>query len=365
MNPLRSGISFPLMHWGVALAAAAGAICGFAVCPHPFAVCLGEPSNPGATSRGTGAEEAPTSAGGIEAWRLPPNSAAIRDLLAELGEGYRVVRTPAFAVVSDVAIGRVEALAGLAEDTLRCVRQAAETWRIPLSHPPCKMTIVYFHDERRFETWQRRAGLVPNPLVPGFFDAARNRGVIWDLLSPVPAPERPGVEAEARLVAIRHEVAHLVMHNVALLPGPSRPERRWLEEGLAMRFETPEAVNLPRLHDFLAAHHARDPAWWRRLVSEGGSLDTVGDERQSAYAAAWALVYHLSEARLVDFVACVKGEGLESGRGATSAPAAAELPFLLDANFVAGLWRHMEAVAVRSGARSATSVPEREADSRE
>jgi len=362
MNGSRSTGSGTRIRRFVLLAAAAATIGGFAICLHPFEVCLGEPPPPGPTSREAGREAGPCSAaGGIEAWQLPPDAAAIRGLLAELDEGYRVVRTPAFAIISDVAIDRVETLAGLAEDTLRCVRQAAAVWRVPLRRPPCKMTIVYLSDERMFATWRERAGVAPSPLVPGFFDAAHNRGVVWDSRSSASAAAGPGVEAEARRVAIRHEVAHLVMHNVDLPAGPHGPQRRWLEEGLAMRFETPEAVNLPRLHDFLAADSARDPAWWRRLVFEAAFLDTVGDESQSAYAASWALVYHLSESRLADFVSCVRG------RGPTSAPASADkqLPFLLDADFVAGLWRHMEAVADRSGVRASTSAPARKADSPE
>ncbi len=255
-----------------------------------------------------------------EEWLLSPDTLAVRALLAELGESYRAVRSAHFVIVSDAAIDLVKALAELAEGTLHDVRRTAAGWKAPIQRPAHKMTIVYMSDARRFEVWLRRAGLTPDRLIPGFFEAAGNRCVVLNLPTATTSPVERSRDESALRVGVRHEVAHLVLHNVGLLPGPPRAERRWLEEGLAMRFETPEPLNTARLEDFLAAGRSLNADWLRGLVSDGVALDAIGDGHQTAYAAAWALAYYLSETQPAAFATCVRGSARTPGDGAASAP---------------------------------------------
>lgn len=251
---------------------------------------------------------------------LSPDTIEVRALLAELGESYRAVRSAHFVLVSDADIDLVKALAELAEGTLFEVRQTAAGWKAPVQRPAHKMTIVYMNDASRFKVWLQRAGLAPDRLIPGFFEAAANRCVVLNLPAATTSPVERILDESALRVAVRHEVAHLVLHNVGLLTGPPRAERRWLEEGLAMRFETPEPLNTARLEDFLAAGLLLNADWLRGLVSDGAALDTVGNGRQTAYAAAWALVYYLSETRPTAFATYVRDSARPPGDGATSAP---------------------------------------------
>jgi hypothetical protein len=250
---------------------------------------------------------------------LRSDTAAARTTLAQLGPRFSARYTPHFTILSDSETERTEQLGGLAEETWSRVNNFAARLRLT-THPPTKKLLVIFFDTwEGYERFLRPDGFVISPNVPGFFDQFANRCVMFnaaggplirdkrreltesgDDLSPTSRPDldeaQRRVSDHERLIndtVIRHELAHLVLFNIGVQTTAMR-DRRWLQEGLAMQFESEQPVNAWRAADFLALDPEKAAALCRTVIADPRPLAPGAQASTHAYAASWAMVFFMS-----------------------------------------------------------------------
>jgi hypothetical protein len=165
--------------------------------------------------------------------------------------------------------------------------------------------------------------------IIGYYSLKTNRMTMFDLsgsTAPGKARGRPSnaaqinrilsqPDAAANVATIVHEATHQIAFNCGLHARFSDCPR-WVSEGVAMYFETPDlsaskgwggigAVNRPRLEQFLADIPLRRPDAIRSLLADDKPFQDarVG---ANAYAEAWALTYHLIRAKPKQYLAYMK-----------------------------------------------------------
>jgi uncharacterized protein DUF1570 len=237
---------------------------------------------------------------------LPPDTAAARATLVQLGPRFGAHYTPHFTLLSDADPDRIELLGGLAEETWSRVHRFTERLRLGNRPATKKLLVIYFDSWEGYDHFLRPGGFVISPNIPGFFDQLSNRCIMFNSAAgPLIRDKRrelasssagaasttlpAALEQAHRQVSnheriinetvFRHELTHLVLFNIGVQT-PLMHDRRWLQEGLAMQFESASVVNPYRAADFLAL----DP----RPLAPG--VETSAE----AYAVAWALVFYLT-----------------------------------------------------------------------
>jgi hypothetical protein len=292
----------------------------------------------------------------VAAGVLAPARVAFGDPSANrIPSSLRETRSERFQVLSDAPPRRVEELLKLAEDTFDAVGQFAARLELPTSvehEAPgsgrVRLAVLYFNDWKDFDAFARGAGFAVNPLVPGYFDEASNRSVVFNFenaefivrkrreLAEIravasstvadgkAAEGEPQKQAEAKLrlaraierqidqyldllsaTVVRHEIAHQVLFRLGIQK-PAHRDRRWLKEGLAMQFETAAPPNRHRLADFAAIDWKRSPLFATALIQDPTLLGPGGADAPQAYAAAYALVLYLMDRRPTQFAAYLR-----------------------------------------------------------
>jgi len=213
------------------------------------------------------------------------------------------------------------------------------------------MTVVFFGRWKHYERRAKEAGFHVSPAMPGFFSNRDNQCLIFNFanagllqakrrevivasmqLSAEEARATPGDKAARRKfderrrriremeslireherliteTVVRHEIAHQVLFNLGLQPATTS-HLRWLREGLAMQFETREAVNRHRITDFLATASGDHGLGLRVLVGDPKHIGPGAEDLPARYAKAWALVAHLIERQPKQFSAYLEKQG--------------------------------------------------------
>lgn len=253
--------------------------------------------------------------------------------LDRLGPAFSSHSSPHFSILSDCDGRRVARLAETGERTLTDVKSFATRLALPMKRPATKMSVIFFNQWPDFERHARDAGFYVDQAVPGFFDEASNRCLIFNFANAellqakqqellvakhamMQSTLRDGdrdtqarnrqmrrrvrkIEAEiaeyeriVTMTVVRHEIAHQVLSNLGLQPAGAI-KRRWLREGLAMQFEARSSLNAYRRADFLSGIEAGESLDLRALVSEPKRLGPGAAELSARYAQAWALVNYL------------------------------------------------------------------------
>lgn len=250
---------------------------------------------------------------------LPTDTAAARAMLAKLGPRFGAQYAPHFTILSDADSDRTASLGQLAEEIWQRVNIFAAHLRVTTQAPTKKLMVVYFDTWEGFESFLRPGGFVISPGVPGFFDQVSNRCVMFNSANgPLLRNKRrelttaPAIEPQARPIAdvnkarrdltaheqiinetvFRHELAHQVFFNIGVQT-PSMRDRRWLQEGLAMQFESTKDISPYRGADFLAIDIKDCEPLFRSVLSDPKFLAPGAKDSARAYAAAWAIVYYL------------------------------------------------------------------------
>jgi hypothetical protein len=237
-----------------------------------------------------------------------------REAIREGGSGLRPHETARFSILSDIPRDRREELGRTAEQVATEVADFAARLRLTTRNPPGRMRILCFREWTGYHSAARRAGFAVDPTLPGFFDERANRCYLFDAASARgpgdsaasargPGDSAASEPAERRRqralvfhTVARHEIAHQVLFNLGLQSADDHG-RRWLKEGMAMLFESPEQPNPHRLADFLAMEHRPAALSFRRLVGNPALIGPGAERMQQAYARAWGLVYYLSRHR--------------------------------------------------------------------
>jgi hypothetical protein len=250
---------------------------------------------------------------------LQPDTAAARASLARLGPRFSAKYTPHFTILSDATSTATESMSGLAEEIWYRVHAFAGRLRVT-THPPAnKLLVIYFDTWADYEAFLRPGGFVISPTVPGFFDQINNRCLMFnsangplmrkkrrelttvasDDLEPISAENLTKAQGEPaehqRIInetVFRHELAHDVLFNIGIQTEKMR-DRRWLQEGLAMQFESAEPVSPYRAADFLAIDAKDCIALCRSVIADPRLLAPGAEDSARAYAIAWAVVHYL------------------------------------------------------------------------
>lgn len=285
---------------------------------------------------------------------LPVDTRAIRALTGRLGFRFAIMHTDHFSIVSDSRASRIVRVREVIEPTFDRVRRFAAELGLSSDGPRHKMTVVLFDTWEGYQAYAREIGFVVTPAVPGVFDQRSNQCVMFNFgnsalvrqkqrelneaLEAVQASDGRSatdrMQMERRIetlqeqiaeyerlinaTVVRHEIAHQVLANSGLQRrGPE--SRRWLQEGLAMQFESEGAINSYRLADLYSAEAVASPIDVRLLITDSKFLGPGASRSQLAYATAWGLVDFLVERDSRAFGAYLMSRGGRAARNGVAA----------------------------------------------
>ena len=242
-------------------------------------------------------------------------------ILAELPPGFDVLATRHYVVCFDTSRDYAKWCAALFE---RLHDAFGNFWRkagLEIADPPRPLVVVIFAERRAYEAHATRDLGAAADRVVGYYNLLSNRVTTFDLTGTDGVPRPAGRPAGTSLEILSSPAAaglvstlvHEATHQMAFNCGMHRrlaPVPLWVSEGIATYFETPDLestrgwravgkVNRPRLDQFLASHRPGDVA----AIIASDDRFRAADRPLDAYAAAWALTWHLAETRRKEFVA--------------------------------------------------------------
>ncbi len=245
-----------------------------------------------------------------------PATELVRQLLAELPAGFDVHSTANYLIFYDTSRAYAEWCGSLFE---RLYMAFTNFWRrkgFQLSEPEFPLVAVVFADKPAYVAFSRsEAGEAAESII-GYYSLRTNRMVTYDLTGAesynrhsrrrITAAQinrilsRP--DALRTVATIVHEATHQIAYNCGLHARYSDCPR-WVSEGIALYFETPdlasakgwrniEAVNRVRLARFQSYLRGRPADSLVTLLSDDRRFRDTG-QGPDAYAEAWALTYLL------------------------------------------------------------------------
>lgn len=244
-------------------------------------------------------------------------------LLAELPEGFRIHTTADYVIAYQTERAYAKWIGNLYQGRLK--RNFRKFWgkrkfKLKVEEPRFPLVAIIFATREEFAACvQRELGIKTGSMV-AYYNLLTNRVTMYDLT----AQQRPGsgevLERDIKRIledancipmvtTIVHEGTHQLMFNSGLqtrladLP-------LWLNEGVAMFFETPDLnatqgwngpgrTNYSRLRDL--KRYARAPDALELLVANDGRFKKEGDAMLSAYAESWALTHFLINRKPIEF----------------------------------------------------------------
>lgn len=248
-----------------------------------------------------------------------------RRIVAELPPGFELHVTRHYVVCYDTSRDYAKWCAALFERLHDAFGNFWSKAGLEIVDPPRPLVVVIFADRRAYEAHAGRDLGPAADRVVGYYNLMSNRVTTFDLTGRdgVPGPdgrERPatGLEilsspaASGLVSTLVHEATHQMAFNCGMHRRLA-PIPLWVSEGVAAYFESPDlqsargwrgigVVNRPRLDHFLAAHR---PGTLEAIVV-GDDRFRAADGPLDAYAAAWALTWHLLQTRKESFVAYMR-----------------------------------------------------------
>ncbi len=234
-----------------------------------------------------------------------------RQLLAEFGQGFEIVRTDHYVICTNAGKPYAEWCGNLFE---RLLSGFLTHWRgkpLSLEEPQAPLPAVVFASADEFAKFAAKDASPATAKSKGYYSVRTNRIVLYDLTAgPNSAPAQTPLDVARKVAAspfnvatVVHEATHQIAFNCGLHTRYA-DNPVWLTEGMAMYFETPDLknrtgwrtigqVNRLRLGQFKKTLARRkSPESLATLISSDTRLtnaETAGD----AYAEAWALTYFL------------------------------------------------------------------------
>lgn len=234
-----------------------------------------------------------------------------KKLLEELPAGFRIEKTPHFLIAYNSDRQFAKWVGNLYEKLLRGYldwwkKKHGLVWQAP--EVPLVVLVFGTHEEYTRHV-QRELGQPPGSMV-AYYNLMTNRVALFDMtigLGPsgnnrniAEIVRSPG--AVEMVTTIIHEGTHQLMFNTGMQTRFADTPL-WVNEGLAMFFETPDAnnpqgfraigqVNLPRLNRMVVWSRNRSPDSLQTLLSDDSVLRSP-DSLLDRYAEAWAFNYFL------------------------------------------------------------------------
>ena len=216
-------------------------------------------------------------------------------LLRELGGGFEVSGAGCYMVAHPV--GQHDRWADRFDEFYRSFVRYFTVRGIVVDPPPAPLVAIVCRDAEEFVRRSAGQQAPVNAAVLGWYDAESNRLMIYDR----GRQSSYFTSTEAVLV---HEATHQAAFNTGIHSRWAMPPR-WVAEGLATMFEAPgvfDARRYPRLSDRINRMRCDDFARFCDPQRTPDLLRTlVADESlfarhpETAYAAAWALSFYLTE----------------------------------------------------------------------
>ena len=237
-----------------------------------------------------------------------------QQLLTELPDGFKIHINGDFVIAYNTERAYAQWIGGLYQRLQRGFEKYWQRKKMKLVDPGFPLGVIIFGDKLQYERYlKKELGELPGVLV-AYYNLLNNRVAMYDLTGGQRAPgARPGdnrkiaevlsnPQAIPMVATVIHEATHQLMFNMGMQTRFSDTPL-WINEGLAMFFETPDLSN-PRGWRAIGQINPMRIGRFRQLISARGSdsLQTMlssdakfRDPNQSldAYAEAWAFNYFL------------------------------------------------------------------------
>jgi hypothetical protein len=239
-------------------------------------------------------------------------------LIEELGEGFRVEDTDHWVIAYDTERAYARYIGGLYERLFRGFTghwKSKRKWK--LDEPDAPFVALVFKTYDEYAQYVRKdLGIEAPQTMVAYYNLMTNRVVMYDLTSSLAAGHAAlqddrqvheilsNPNALAMVATVVHEGTHQLMFNLGMQQRlASTP--LWVNEGLAMYFETPDMrsmqgwraiglVNVTRLAGFRQSlgSSVREPNALEQLLSDDESFRDPA-QMLDRYAEAWAFNYFL------------------------------------------------------------------------
>lgn len=260
----------------------------------------------------------------------PPISqkAFSKQLLEELPEGFKIHKTKHYLVAYETEKAYAKWIGNLYEGKL--TRKFKLFWkkskfRIKAKEPEFPLVAIVFSNKTSFTAWvQRELGQPPGDTL-AYYNLMTNRVAMYDLTA-----DRRNADNKKRafeeilqdprsirmVSTIIHEGTHQLMFNTGLQTRLADTPY-WLNEGIAMFFETPDfkkkqgwngpgKTNFDRLTDILRYAKDRPADSLETLITSDKRLQAGGLVSAYAYAESWAMIHFLINQKPEKFTAYLK-----------------------------------------------------------
>lgn len=237
-----------------------------------------------------------------------------RQLTAEFGEKFTIVRTQHYVVASQAGQVYGEWCGLMFERLYKAFKEQWETPPPQLTEPEFPLVVVIFSNQTEFARYAGKELGVAALQSQGYYSVRTNRVMIYDLAGPSlgrPAKNMREIlqkmqSVPANVVTTIHEATHQIAFNTGVHQRYA-DNPLWLTEGLAMYFEAPDLRSstgwrtVGKVNEFrikqVKDYFARRPAGsLMTLISQDTRLRTA-ESLPDGYAEAWALTYFLMKTR--------------------------------------------------------------------
>ncbi len=261
-----------------------------------------------------------------------------KEILKELPSGFSIHKTKHYLICYNTSKAYAQWCGGLFERLFRAYNNYWMRRDMSLSPPEMPMVAIICKDK---ETWHHYAGReVGNAVdsIDGYYNLITNRIATYDLTA---NPQTSGRVSKSRniseinrllsqpqagqLVAtVIHEATHQIAFNCGIQQRLSDIPV-WLNEGMAMYFETPDLrskkgwrgmgeINMNRLVQFRNYLQRRPDDSLYSMIANGNRMQGRSEDKRfggqqgilDAYSEAWALTYFLLTYQQDDFIKYLK-----------------------------------------------------------
>lgn len=249
-------------------------------------------------------------------------------MLAELPDNFEIFESGQFVIAYQTEKAYARWVGGLYN---RLFRGFNTYWtqkkRFKLQKPDYPLGVIIFASRAQYaEFVKRELGMDPDSMV-AYYNLMTNRVAMYDLTADKVAPAQNGQNgrrianvlnqpsAIPMVATVIHEGTHQLMFNTGMQTRFSDTPL-WINEGLAMFFETPDLthsrgwraigrVNPMRLHHFRANLDTRDPDSMVKMLSSDEVFHHPAT-KLLAYSESWAFNYFLLNKHSEEFVEYLK-----------------------------------------------------------